>query len=167
MTEQEQIARDEQERRDQEAAAAMLNAKVKELVGAAVGHLEETCSALQIAFNAQAEVVKKAEDRVEQLELALDKLITYMEQPALALTGDQKLRIRIGHTVSVKGIHTYDGTVEGEGLSQEQVMAARMALDADLARLQPTYTEFVEPEVPGLSVGQPVEPEPTEKGGAE
>ena len=129
------------------AAEKALTDQIKQIIGNSIGHLEEQIKQLNISFNANGVTTKSIDNRLENLEL--ERLSREEESEVhapLTLTGDQKLRLRIGHTVSVKGVHTYDGTVEGEGLSQEQVFQARLAMDRDLARLQPWYAEFTSPE---------------------
>ncbi len=143
---------DEQlETQHQDDAKRQMEQLIAKRVGDSVGHLEAQIKELNIVSVSQFATIKSLDNRLESVELQ-EKNRNEETAPALTLTGDQKLRLRIGHTVSVKGIHTYDGTVEGEGLSQQQLFAARIAMDADMEKLQPIYTEFVEPEVPGLTV---------------
>jgi hypothetical protein len=157
MTDPDNTAREDQERKRQVDAAAMLNAKVKELVGAAVGDLEAENKLFKIELDKMAVTVKTSEDRVEKLELALAKgPIEYKGPETLDVEAVSKLRRRQAHHVSVKGIHTYEGAVEGEGLTQAQIDQAQAEQDRALALLQPIYEEFLEPSVAGSSVGQPV-----------
>lgn len=134
-----------------------LNDIVRRLVGAAMGTLEASVKSLETAVINRGAIITKIDDRMEQVELTLARQAADAKEEerkgAIALTADQTIRIRMGHSVSVKGIHTYEGSVEGVNLTNEQVMAARIDQDESMNILQPIYEEFVEPVVPGLSVG--------------
>ncbi len=135
------------------AAEKALTDQIKKIIGTSVGHLEEQIRQLNISFNANGVTTKSIDNRLESLEL---QRMTQEEEgevhPELTFTGDQKLRIRLGHALSIKGIHTYDGTVEGENIPLSTLEAIRVSVDGFMEKLQPIYADFVEPEVPGLTV---------------
>lgn len=154
----EQKAQMEKEEQERAAAAQVLSTAVNKSVGAAMGEFERTLTELKIAVNAQGALIQTQSQEIELLMrqltdtanavVGLDQKIN--ESPVNA--GDRSVRLRMGHTISTKGIHQYEGTVEIEGGTQEEVMAARLKMDQDLAKLQPIYEEFVEPVVLGCSI---------------
>jgi len=98
---------------------------------------------------ANTEVIEKL---AEATEVALQKLGNDFADGLKALRKlleqqikDSFTRRRINRSISVKGIIQYEGTVEGHGLTHEEMMVEQARMDAEIDRLQPKYEEFVEP----------------------
>lgn len=146
-----------------EEATKQMEAFVKRIIGQSLGSVEETLKSVERLVTAQTELVRLIDNRVEQLELHgikpvdSEHVIQVTESEGVGgpeiftRIPEKSIRRRIGHTISTKGIHQYEGTVEGTNISQEEIFAARLAMDVDLRRLQPIYEEFVEASVPGLT----------------
>lgn len=145
---------------EQKAAAELLNKTVKQLVGSAMGEFENTLKALSIAVNGQgAEIQRHSVDLelIARTSLAFNETINGIVVKLDELpvnVGDRSVRRRMNRSISTKGIIQYDGTVETHGHSREEFEAEQTWMDQLQNRLQPIYEEFVEPVVPGFSVGE-------------
>ncbi len=165
-----ELSAEEQARQERRAEASkQMEAFVKQVIGQTVGTIEETLKRVETLVGAQTELIRLIDNRVEQLELRAGKPVDLTEQilqvtetpdgtETVTRIAEKSIRLRMGHTISTKGIHQFEGTVEGTNLSQQEIMAARLEMDVDLRRLQPDYEEFVEPSSPAPIESEAVAP---------
>lgn len=102
----------------------------------------EAAGALQVVDHG----MEKNRDAVAEVRIFMANTAEILMAADTALEAQIKTsntRRRINRSISVKGIVQYEGTVEGHGLTHEEMMVEQAKMDAEIDRLQPKYEEFV------------------------